>query len=109
MHTIVITFDLSDMTHDRYREICDELAPAFAAVPGLLTKIWLMDPDSARYGGVYLFADTAAADGFLASTLAHSVATNPHFADLAVRRFEVDEVTTARTQQGIPVVAAARV
>ena len=45
MHTLVITFDLVDMTHERYTEVCAELAPAFAAVPGLLAKIWLTDQD----------------------------------------------------------------
>jgi Putative mono-oxygenase ydhR len=106
MHTLVITFDLVDMTHERYTEVCAELAPAFAAIPGLLAKIWLADSRDARYGGVYLFDDTAAADGFLASTLAHSVATNPHFAGLTIRRFSVDEATTARTQPGMTVVTS---
>jgi hypothetical protein len=104
VHTLVITFDLVDMTHQRYTEVCAELAPAFAAVPGLLAKIWLTDPEEARYGGIYLFGDAGAADGFLGSTLARSVATNPHFAGLTVRRFDVDKATTARTQPGLTVV-----
>ena len=104
MHTVVITFDLVDMTQQRYNEVCAELAPAFAAVPGLLAKIWLTDPEEARYGGIYLFDDAGAADGFLGSTLAHSVATNPHFAGLTIRRFGVDEATTARTQPRVTVI-----
>lgn len=104
MHTIVITFDLVDLTHDGYERLCAELAPAFAALPGLLAKIWLADRDDARYGGVYLFADAAAADDFLGSALARSVATNPHFSGLTVSRFDVDVATTARTQPGVTVV-----
>jgi hypothetical protein len=107
MHTIIITFELADMTPERYAEVCAELAPAFAAVPGLRAKIWLADPELGEYGGVYLFADATAAEAFLGSALARAVATNPHFADLTVRRFGVDEQTTARTQPGIPVVAVA--
>ena len=107
MHTLVITFDLVDMTHERYTEVCAELAPAFAAVPGLLAKIWLTDQDEGRYGGVYLFTDAAAGDGFLGSALARSVATNPHFAGLTVQRFGVDEATTARTQPAVTVVGSA--
>jgi hypothetical protein len=107
VHTLVITFDLVDMTHERYTEVCAELAPAFAAVPDLLAKIWLTDPDGARYGGVYLFADAAAADGFLCSSLARIVASNPHFGGLTVQRFGVDEATTARTQDGLAVVGTA--
>jgi hypothetical protein len=106
MHTIVITFELVDMTPERYEEVCAELAPAFAAVPGLLTKIWLTSPGDGRRGGVYLFGDAEAGDGFLGSALARGVAGNPHFRDLTVRRFEVDTETTARTQPVLTVVGA---
>ncbi|GAA1850198.1 hypothetical protein GCM10009836_32490 [Pseudonocardia ailaonensis] len=106
MHTVVITFELVDMTPEQYRDVCSELAPAFAAVPGLLTKIWLTTPADGRRGGIYLFGDAAAGDDFLGSALARGVATNPHFGDLTVRRFEVDEETTARTQPVLTVVGA---
>jgi hypothetical protein len=104
MDAVIITFDLVDMTHERYGEVCAELAPAFAALPGLLTKIWITDPERACYGGVYLFKDADSASGFLGSALARSVASNPHFGGLDVRRFAVDETTTALTQAGIEVV-----
>ena len=104
MHTVIITFDVVDLTEEDYGQLCAELAPAFAALPGLLTKIWLADWEDASYGGVYLFEDTASADDFLGSALARAVATNPHFTGLTVRRFEVDEETTARTQPGLKVV-----
>ena len=83
MHTIIVTFTLTDMTDERYRKVCDELAPAFAELPGLLTKVWLADPAEARYGGIYLFADVAA------------------------HRFTVDEATTRRTQPGLVLVGPA--
>ncbi|MDN5931587.1 MAG: YdhR family protein [Pseudonocardia sp.] len=103
MHTLLITFRLVDMTDARYREVCAELAPAFAELPGLLAKVWLTDVD-AGYGGVYLFADEAGADAFLASGLFRTVRTFPHFDDLDVRRFGVDERTTRRTQPRLTVV-----
>ena len=77
MHAIMITFDLVDMTPERYAQVSAELAPSFAALPGLLTKLWLSDVDR-----------------------------NPHFGDLNVQRFAVDETTTALTQPGITVVPA---
>ena len=104
MHTVIVTFTLTDMTDARYREVCAELAPAFAQLPGLLAKVWLTDPDTATYGGVYLFADSAAADGFAASSLFRTVADYPHFRDVTARRFGVDELTTRRTQPGLVVV-----
>lgn len=107
MHTVVIDFTLTDLTHAGYGDLCAELAPAFAALPGLLAKIWLADQDAARYGGVYLFTDAAAADAYLSSALFRTVRTSPHFTDLALRRFDVDEATTRRTQPGIAVLTPA--
>jgi Putative mono-oxygenase ydhR len=106
MHAIMITFDLVDMTPERYAQVSAELAPSFAALPGLLTKLWLSDVDRTRRAGLYLFTDATSADGFLASALARSVAQNSHFGDLNVQCFAVDETTTALTQPGITVVPA---
>ena len=107
VHTLVITFDLVDMTHERYTEVCAELAPPSPRSPACWPRSGSPTRTSGRYGGVYLFADAAAGDGFLGSALARSVATNPHFAGLTVQRFGVDEVTTARTQPAVTVVGSA--
>lgn len=107
MHTVIINFSLVDMTDERYREVCAELAPAFAELPGLLAKVWLADVDTATYGGVYLFADAGAADAYLASALYRTVRSYPHFTDVTTRRFAVDETTTRRTQPGLAVLAPA--
>src|ERR1700761_3100318 len=103
---IVITFDLVDMTPEQYAHLSAELAPSFAALPGLLSKIWLTDTDGGRRGGLYLFDDAAAAEGFLKSALALSVVQNPHFAHCTAQRFTVDQTTTALTQPKIMVVPA---
>src|SRR6201996_4207143 len=103
---IVITFDLVDMTPEQYARLSAELAPSFAAQPGLLTKIWLTDTDHGRCGGFYLFKDDETAEGFLKSALALSVAQNPHFANCTAQRFTVDQTTTTETQPKIKVVPA---
>jgi Putative mono-oxygenase ydhR len=106
VHAIVMTFDLVDMTPEQYAQLSAELAPSFAALPGLLTKIWLTDTDRGRCGGFYLFDDDATAEGFLKSALALGVAQNPHFASCTAQRFMVDQATTAMTQPKIMVVPA---
>lgn len=106
MHAIVMTFDLVDMTPEQYAQLSADLAPSFTAQPGLLTKIWLTDTDRGRCGGFYLFHDAAAAEGFLKSALALSVAQNPHFARCTAQQFTVDQTTTAMTQPKIMVVPA---
>ena len=100
MQTFVITFRLAGMTDDEYRAFCDEVAPAFARAAGTRGKIWLTAPASGRYGGVYLFSDAAAADAFTESRIFRTVALHPHFADLAVQRFTVDEATTRAPSPG---------
>jgi hypothetical protein len=105
MHAIVITFDLVDMTPEEYADASAELAPSFAALSGLLTKIWLTDADHGRCGGLYLFADGHGARSFLESALARSIRRNPHFGNLAVQCFAVDETSTAKTQPKIAVTA----
>ncbi len=107
MHTVIITFTLTDMSPRRYREVSAELAPAFAELPGLLAKVWLSGDDTGEYGGVYLFTDTDAADRYLGSALYRTVRDFPHFAGVTVRRYAVDETTTRRTQPGIALVGSA--
>jgi Putative mono-oxygenase ydhR len=106
VHAIVMTFDLVDMTPEQYARLSAELAPPFAALPGLLTKIWLTDTERSRCGGLYLFADDATAEGFLKSALALSVTQNPHLAHCTAELFTVDQTTTAVTQPKIMVVPA---
>src|SRR5262245_65850018 len=64
---LVINFSLEGMTEAQYLDLCDEVAPAFAAVPGLVSKVWLADPVNGVYGGVYTFENGAALDANLAS------------------------------------------
>lgn len=106
MHVKIINFNLVDMTEEGYREACDQLAPAFAALPGLRAKVWLCDPSSNTYGGVYLFADRESADAYAASELFQTVGAFPNFANISVRDFAVDEDNTRRTQPGVDLVPA---
>ncbi len=109
MHVKIINFNLVDMTEDGYHEACDQLAPAFAQIPGLRAKVWLCDPATNTYGGVYLFADRDAADEYAASELFRTVGAFPNFTNITVRDFAVDEESTRSTQPGIEVVAPAAV
>ena len=98
MHIAVVNFRLKDMTHEQYIAACDELAPAFAAAPGLVSKIWLDDPTGNTYGGVYTWRDRSAFQAFTRSDLAHSIVGNPRFADLVVKDFAVLEGPTRLTR-----------
>ena len=97
MHVLVITFNLEGITEEQYRGICDELAPAFAAVPGLESKTWLADAASNTYGGVYMFRDRDAFEAFAGSDLAAQVSSSPNLANFTMRDFAVLEAPSAVT------------
>ena len=71
MHVQIVNFNLKDMTDAEFRSMANEVAPAFASVPGLLGKIWLADVGKNTYGGVHIWQDAAAMHAYLASDLAH--------------------------------------
>jgi len=55
MHILVVNFSLEGLAHEDYLKIADELAPVFAGVPGLCSKVWLADQENNTYGGIYTF------------------------------------------------------
>jgi heme-degrading monooxygenase HmoA len=104
MHVQIVNFNLKDMTDAGFRSMANEVAPAFASVPGLLSKIWLADAGKNTYGGVYIWQDEAAMRAYLASDLGKGVVGNPNFDNLTSRDFEVLSGPTAGS--GGPVAAS---
>ena len=43
MHILIVNFNLDGITRPEFESACDELAPTFAAIPGLVCKHWLAD------------------------------------------------------------------
>jgi hypothetical protein len=107
MHVQLIRFRLRGITEDRYRELCDELAPAFAEIPGLLAKVWLADAEHGVYGGLYLFRDRGAMDAFRASDLFAVVASTPQFVEITASDFAVLEEPSRVTQPVLRLLAGA--
>jgi len=97
MRVQIITFQLDGIDEEAYNHVCDELAPAFAAVPGLQTKLWLADRDANTYGGVYVFSDAQAQETFAGSELYAAVASNPNLAGVTSRVFDILPGPTAVT------------
>ena len=105
MNVLIVTFRLEGISAAEYAQACEDVAPLFSAVPGLVAKVWLADPASNAYGGVYLFtsADTVAA--YLASDLFHRLADTPGVGDVTVDEFGVLERPTSVTGRAIKVAA----
>lgn len=105
MHVQIVTFRLKGMTPAGYDALCDQVAPAIARLPGLISKVWLADEAANTYGGVYLWEDRASMEAFLKTDLFRAVATNPQLAEITSRDFGVLEAPTRVTRASKPVAA----
>ena len=95
MHIQIVNFHLAGIGEEEFRAMSDQLAPAFAEVPGLISKTWLADAASNTYGGVYLW-DTEACSNYKASKLFNAVKTHPNFAEVSSREFGVLDARITR-------------
>ena len=105
MEALVVTFK-ADASQEAFVEANEENAHVFAAVDGLLAKIWIVDPESRTYGGIKLFSDAAALDAYLQGDLFKSILAEPTFEDASYSRYRVIEELTAKTQPGIQIAGA---
>jgi heme-degrading monooxygenase HmoA len=97
MHVCIFNFELNGVSEDEYRGLCDELAPVFAEVPGLVTKTWLANAETGTYGGVYMWSDREAFQAFMKSELASGVMSHPAIKNFSVRDCGVLEAPSAVT------------
>ena len=103
MHVQIINFQLKDVSEADFRAHCDEVAPAFAELPGLISKVWLANQSTNTYGGVYTWASREAMEEYAKSDLFRAVATNPNLAGITSIDFDVLEEPTSVTR-GLAVV-----
>ena len=76
----------------------NEVAPAFAGVPGLLSKVWLADPSTGTYGGVYFWSDRKAMEDYTKTDLFNMVATHPNLTNITSKDFDVMDAPTKVTR-----------
>jgi hypothetical protein len=84
-----------NVTPADYEGAVSPLADQFAAVPGLIWKVWIINEAESEAGGIYLFEDAASLQTLLESELAAGVINHPALSDFSVKTFAImDEVTT---------------
>ena len=98
MQILIVNFNLDGLSEEDYARACDELAPAFAAIPGLASKVWLADRAEGIFGGVYAFESEKAVDDYLRSDLFAAIGSTPGLVNISVRRFGVLEGPTRVTR-----------
>jgi hypothetical protein len=96
----IITFTLDGIDDAAYQAHAEHNAPAFAALPGLRAKIWLANPQTNTYGGIYTWEDVAAMKAYQGGKIFQGLQANPHMADLAVSDFSVLAGPTKVTRGG---------
>ena len=91
-----INFDY-DGSWTEYEDANAAGASQIAGVPDLAWKIWLKNAATGEAGGIYLFHDDAAAQGFAAQAAA-MLGDFPHVTDVNIKQFGVIEALTAVTR-----------
>jgi len=88
-HThLQIEFEFTCAAHE-YQQLAAQRAPTLASVPGLVSKLWIVDEEQRRAGGAYLFSDRAAANAYLEGPIVAGLRANPAFRHVSVRLFDV--------------------
>ena len=95
MHALFVSYALRDATPAQHAELCQQLAPAVAAVPGLVSKTWLANSEAGRCGGFYVFDSRGDFDRFVASELFDTLSTLASVCGVAASDFSVVENPTA--------------
>jgi len=85
---VQIEFELV-CTQEEYRKLTEHVAPAVASVPGLVSKLWLVDEERRRAGGAYLFSDRAAATAYLEGPIIAVLRQKPAVRNVTLRLFDV--------------------
>lgn len=89
MYALSVRFILPETTDwDAMRQLARDRAPMYEALPGLVAKAFVLDPQTREYGGNYVWESVEALDAFLASDLFRGVVAKLGEAS-EVRRYEV--------------------
>ena len=74
---------------EEYRALTEHAAPNIAKVPGLVSKLWIVDAERRHAGGAYLFADRNAAAAYVEGPGIAGLRKNPAIQHVSVRVFDV--------------------
>lgn len=94
MNVLIVTFKLDGISAEAWEQEAAHLAPKFAAMPGLLSKVWLADPETNTYGGAYLWQDRASLEAYLAGPVFGALPHLPGVHSIETRTFQALEAPT---------------
>lgn len=88
MYITHVTFNLSGIDENAYSEAVKSLAPGYAQVPGLVSKVWIKQSNSGTYGGVYYWHSEGDYKNYLKSDLYKVVSTHPNLVNFTTTCYE---------------------
>jgi hypothetical protein len=92
-----INFNLN-VSVAEYQKMVDSVAEAFLDVPGLMWKIWLVNPATQEAGGIYLFDSPASLDSYLNGPLVARLRGLTAIRSVSMKQFDVMPGVTAMTR-----------
>jgi hypothetical protein len=95
---ILITKFNYNLPHADFRNLLLSVAGEFAAVPGCLWKIWLIDEEKHEGGAIYLFNSNEKLEIFTASPLVQSVLSHPALSNFDFRITDILTEASAITR-----------
>ena len=98
MHALVVSYALRGATPGEHAELCEQLAPAVAAVPGLASATWLTNPAAGRFGAFFVFETKPDFDRFVASELFGTISSHGSIDDLSASDYSISDRPTAVTR-----------
>jgi heme-degrading monooxygenase HmoA len=98
VHVQIINFNLKGIGEEDYRKQVEAIAPAFANLPGLVSKTWLANPQTNTYGGVYLWRDREAMENYARTDIYQGMLANPYFGDVTTKDFGILDHPTSITR-----------
>jgi len=98
MHIMVVNFNLEGISEEDYLGTVEPIAPAFAGLPGLISKTWLANAETNTYGGVYIWSDRGAMEAYKQTDIYKGMQANPHFENVIITDFAVVESATRVTR-----------
>jgi heme-degrading monooxygenase HmoA len=98
VHVQIVNFRLEGIGEEDYRRHCEAIAPAFANLPGLVSKTWLANPETNTYGGVYVWRSREAMEDYKRTDIYKGMLANPHLDEVVSKDFAVLENPTRVTR-----------
>ncbi|MBX7237664.1 MAG: YdhR family protein [Caldilineales bacterium] len=93
-----INFTFTGVSGAELQESWLPAAQLIADTPGLRWKVWLINEAQRECGGIYLFDDETAVQGFLNSPLVAAVQADPRLSNASVKLFDIMAAHTVITR-----------